>query len=161
MEFKTKMAGLMVGLMVLSAPVVWADGTDMHQGQHNQMMAQILNLTADQEKQLQDSREKQEATMKSTFEQMKANRDAFDTEIVKATPDMAKINDIQAQLKTIQAQMVDNHLSSMLEIKKILTPEQFAGFMALEKAKKFMMHKGHHKSWGDKSDKGNDKQDKD
>ncbi len=164
--------------MALVAPLVWADnavtdkdpshhGGDWH-GQRDHMMAKVLNLTEDQEKQLKDSREKQETAMKSVFEQMKATREAFDAEIVKATPDMNKINDIQTQLKTIQSQMLNNHLNSLLEIKKILTPEQFAGYMALEKARKMMMHEHHkfghmggfgkdgegHKHWGDQ---GNDK----
>jgi Spy/CpxP family protein refolding chaperone len=171
---KTKIAGLIVALMALSAPMVYADNAggdkdSWHHGQHDKMMAKILNLTDDQQKQLKDNWEKQKTAMKSIFEQMKSNREAFEAEIVKATPDMSKINDIQAQLKTIQAQMVDNHLNSLLEIKKILTPEQFAGYMALEKAKKLMMHRhhrfghkdgfgkdgdGHH--WGDKDKDGDE-----
>ncbi len=153
MVTKTKIAGLVVALMALSAPAVWADtGTapdasqkdgGWHHGEHGRMMGKVLNLSADQEKQWKDSRQKQKEAMKSVFEQMKANREAFDAEIVKATPDMNKINDIQAQLKTIQGQMVDNHLNSILEVKKILTPEQFAGYMALEKEEDMMKHKGH------------------
>ncbi len=176
---KTKIAGLIMALMALSAPMVWADSGvaagpshkegEWHHGQKDHMMAQVLNLSEDQEKQLKDNRQKQKEAMKSIFEQMKSNRKAFDTEIVKAAPDMTKINDIQAQFKTIQSQMADNHLSSILEIKKILTPEQFAGYMALEKEEKLMRHEdndkfGHkdgvgkgedgHKHWGDKSNEG-------
>ena len=40
--------------------------------------------------------------------------------------------------------MIDDHLTALLEIKKILTPEQFAGFMALEKAEELMRH---HPKW--------------
>jgi Spy/CpxP family protein refolding chaperone len=176
---KKTITGLLVALMSVAAPIVWADnGPDAdsshqkgwHHENHEQMLKKVLNLTDDQVKQLKDSRETQMKTMKSVFEQMKSNREAFDAEIVKATPDMSKINDIQAQLKTIQAQMVDNHLNSLLAIRKILTPEQFAGYMALESARKMMMHHGHgsfdhkggnmHKHWGDKSDKdSNDSKD--
>ena len=148
---KAKITGLVIAALALSMPLVYADndGGDkgsMHQdggwqhGHGDHMMAKVLNLNDDQVKQLKDSREKQMQTMKSIFEQMKSNREAFDTEIVKATPDMNKINDIQAQLKTIQSQMVDNHLNSLLEIKKVLTPEQFAGYMALEKEERMMKH---------------------
>jgi Spy/CpxP family protein refolding chaperone len=186
MLVKTKIAGLAVALMALSAPMVWADsgpttggaapdtaqkdGGNWHHGHRDHMMAKILGLSQDQEKQLKDSKEKQMASMKSIFEQMKANREAFDAEMIKATPDMSKVNDLQAQLKTIQSQMVDDHLNAILEIKKILTPEQYAGYATLEKAKKLMMHKmGHgkfgrkdgwgkdgdnHKDWGDKDNDG-------
>jgi len=180
MLVKTKIAGLAVALMALSAPMVWADsgvapdsshkdGGDWHHGQHEHMMAKILNLSDDQVKQLKDSKEKQKTAMKSVFEQMKSNREAFDAEIIKATPDMTKINDLQTQIKTIQSQMVDDHLNSILETKKILTPEQFAGYMALEREEDLMGHDGHgkfghkdgygkegdnHKHEGDKSDDG-------
>ena len=151
------MAGLVVALMALSVPMVyaengggdkdaWHQGGQWHHGQgDHHMMAKILNLSEVQAKQLKDIRQKQKETMKSVFEQMKAKGLVFDTEIVKAAPDMAKIKDIQAQLKAIQSQMVDNHLNSILEIKKIMTPEQFAGYMALEKAERMMMHDDHGK----------------
>jgi Spy/CpxP family protein refolding chaperone len=147
---KTRIAGLMMTLMAVSAPLVWADNGvvpdsshqagDWHHGQHDpmRMMAKVLNLSDDQVKQLKDSHQKQKEAMKSVFEQMKSNREAFDAEISKATPDMGKIADIQIQIKTLQSQMVDNHLNSLLEVKKILTPEQFAGYMALTKERRMM-----------------------
>ena len=81
---------------------------------------------------------------------------------------MNKINGIQAQIKTLQSQMVDDHLNSILEIKKILSPEQFAGYMALKKEKMLKKHMmghgkfGHkdgfdkdgHEHWSDKQDQG-------
>jgi len=176
---KAKMLGLTLATAaVLAWPIlVWADNApavptthedgDWHHGRHDQMLSKILDLSEDQEKQLKDSKEKQKTAMKSIFEQMKTNREAFDAEIIKATPDMGKINDIQTKIKDLQSQMVDNFLNSTLDIKKILTPEQFAGYMALEKERKLMMHDGHgqfghkdgwgkdgHKHGGDKDDEG-------
>jgi len=171
MSAKTKIAGLMVALMALSVPMVYADNgpgdKDWHHGQGERMMAKILNLSDDQVKGLKDIHQKEKEAMKSAFKQMKSNREAFNAEIVKATPDMSKINDIQAQIKTLQAQMVDGRLNSLLEVKKLLTPEQFAGYMALTEAKRMMMH-AHgkfgrmdgHKHWGDK-DKDGDQGDND
>ncbi len=181
MRTKAKLTGLMVAAMVLSSSIVYADnggnfaaGTDSfkgwqecHHGKHH-LMARVLNLTEDQQKQLKAIKQKQRDTMKSTFEAIKTNREAFNEEIVKATPDMNKINDLQNQLKTIQAQMADNQLNSVLEMKKIMTPEQFAGFMALKKERKLMKqehkkfgppcawgkHGEEHKDWGNKGDKG-------
>lgn len=184
MATKTKILGLMLATAVgLASPMlVWADNGDVkpvsdekiahHDGdwfhaKHEHMMAQILNLSEDQEKQLKDIKQKKREAKKSIFEQIKANREAFEAEIVKATPDMTKINDTQTQLKAIQSQMVDNHLNFILEIKKLLTPEQFAGYMALEKEEDMMKMEGRHKfghreefgkggegheHWGDKSD---------
>ncbi len=152
---KTKIAGLIVALMALTAPMVYADNGDRHHGQMEHMMTQVLNLSDDQVKQLKDNHQKQKDAMKSIFEQMKSSREAFDAEIVKAAPDMNKINAIQTQIKTLQGQMADNHLNMLLEIKKIMTPEQFAGYMALKKERELMMRDGHgHKHWGDKQDEG-------
>jgi Spy/CpxP family protein refolding chaperone len=179
---KAKIAGLVMGLMALSVPMVFADnggGTkdswhqdaDKHQG-HEQMMAKILGLSDEQVKQLKDLHEKQKDMMKGAFEQMKSNREALNTEIIKANPDMNKINDLQAQKKTLLAQMEDNSLNGILAIKKIMTPEQFAGYMALKKEKMMKMHGRHqfshsmtkdgdeHKNWGAKSDKDQDSDDK-
>ena len=156
---KTKIAGFITVLMFISMPLVWADGAGHweggedsfkgeHEGHHGDMfhlMSKVLNLTEDQQKQLKDVKQKQMETMKSVFEQMKSNREAFDAEILKASSDMTKINDLQAQIKTIQSQIVDNRLNSILEIKKILTPEQFAGYIALKKEKKLKMMEGHEK----------------
>jgi Spy/CpxP family protein refolding chaperone len=192
MRTKAILTGLMIAVMALSSSIVYADnggnfstgdsgryettgGGDNPKGEHQwhhgkscHLMAKALNLTEDQQKQLKDIKQKQRETMKSTFEAIKANRGAFNEEITKATPDMAKITDLQNQLKATQAQMADNQLSSMLQIKKIMTPEQFAGFMALKKERKLMGHKHHqfgakcawgkhegeHKDWSNKGDEG-------
>jgi len=170
MSLKSKIAGIMMALMALSVPVVYADNGevkptdglhqegDWHHGQRADMTAQILNLSEDQQKQLKDSRQKQKDAMKSIFEQMKADREAFEAEIVKASPDMTKINSIQSQIKSLQSQMADNHLNKLLEIKKIMSSEQFAGYMALEKEEDMMKHEGHdkfvHKHGGDKQEEG-------
>jgi Spy/CpxP family protein refolding chaperone len=172
MGTKTKIAGLMVtlvALMALSIPIVYADnGGDKdswhqdggwHHGPMGHMMAKVLGLSDDQVKQIKDSREKQKTAMKALFEQMKTQREAFDAEIVKAAPDMNKINDIQTQIKTLQSQIVDSHLNSILEIKKIMTPEQFAGFMALKKEKELMMHMMGHGQFGHKDGWGRGKED--
>lgn len=157
MRTKAILTGLMIAVMALSSSIVYADnggnftgGGDNFKGEHqwhhggsHHLMARVLNLTEDQQKQLKDIKQKQRETMKSTFEAIKTNRQAFNEEITKANPDMAKITDLQNQLKVTQAQMADNQLSSMLQIKKIMTPEQFAGFMALKKERKLMGHKHH------------------
>jgi Spy/CpxP family protein refolding chaperone len=176
---KTKIAGLIMAIMALSIPMVYADngggdkdswhqGGDWDHGKKDYMTAQILNLTKDQQKQLKDSWNKQKEAMKNVFGQIKTNREALDAEIVKATPDMNKINGLQAQIKTLQSQMVDDHLNDILEIKKILSPEQFAGYMALKKERMLKRHMmgherfGHkdgfgkdgHEHWGDKQEQG-------
>ncbi|MDE2027188.1 MAG: periplasmic heavy metal sensor [Candidatus Omnitrophica bacterium] len=154
MTAKMKMAGLAVALMgLLSFSAAYADngpmgGGNMHKGWHHEdkgkRLGEVLNLTESQDKQLQALHEQQRTQMKAVFEQMKANRQDFEAEIAKEKPDMNKINDLQTKLKSIQAQMVDDHLNGILAVKKILTPQQFAGYMALKKERQMkMMHRMH------------------
>jgi len=119
------------------------EGWKDHHAQEAKMMAQVLVLSEDQQKLLEDNHQKQQDAMKAAFEQMKTNKEALDAEIIKAVPDMKKVNDLQTQLKAIQSQMADDRFNSLLATKKILTPEQFAGYMALEKQEKLMRrHEG-------------------
>ncbi|MBF0570309.1 MAG: Spy/CpxP family protein refolding chaperone [Candidatus Omnitrophica bacterium] len=94
-----------------------------------------LNLTDDQKKQLKDVWHKQREAMKSTVEQIKINKEALNKELILPSPDMNKVNTFEAQLKTLHAQMADNRLSSTLEVKKILTPEQFSKYLELQNKK--------------------------
>ncbi|MDE2010296.1 MAG: periplasmic heavy metal sensor [Candidatus Omnitrophica bacterium] len=164
MTAKTKIAGCMAVFMALSVPVVFAQGAmgpkdswhheegQWHHPDMEKMMGKILNLTGAQEKQLEGIHQRQRETMKKAIEQIKSNRQAFEAEIVKAAPDMNKVNSLQTQFKTIQSQLLDEHLNSILAVKKVLTPEQFAGYMALKKERQIMvMHRMHesfeHKGW--------------
>jgi len=181
MVTKTKIFGFILATAVmLSSPMmVYADNGmgdkeghqdgAWHHGPPDQMFAKVLNLSDDQVKQLKDLHQKQKDDMKAVFEQMKSTKEELNAEIIKATPDMNKINDLQTKLKGFMSQMVDNHLNSILAIKKIMTPEQFAGYIALRKERKMMMHGKHdhfgpkeksckmgdeHKHGGDKDDDG-------
>lgn len=156
---KGKMTGLvMIVVLVLSASVVRADNgnggnfasgqsggqsapsQEKHEWKHGKMKGKFfhhLNLTEEQKKQLEGNWQKEREAMKIIFEQIKSNREALDQELAKLTPDMNKINDLQSQWKTLQSQMADNRLNSTLEVKKILTPEQFTKFFDLKKEHKF------------------------
>ena len=161
MKTKIKMMGaLMTLIMALSAPVVYADtgnGGNLSGGQtavsdqqsypgqgdhawkhghwarHGCRLFHRLHLTDAQKTQLKDIWKKQRETMKSTVEQIKVNKKALNQELLAATPDMNKINAIQTQLKTLKTQMMDNRLNSTLEVKKILTAEQFGKYIELQK----------------------------
>ncbi|MBF0504317.1 MAG: Spy/CpxP family protein refolding chaperone [Candidatus Omnitrophica bacterium] len=104
------------------------------------------NLTDAQKKQLKENFKKQKEAMKAVFEQMKTNKEALNQELAKPDSDMNKISQIQTQIKTLQAQMVDDRLNSILEVKKILTSEQFAKFLEFKAKHKFGKH-GHHKGY--------------
>lgn len=90
-----------------------------------------LNLSDEQKKQLEENKTKTRDVMKALHEQMKSSREAMHQELMKTDLDMAKITEIQNQLKTLQAQMIDARLNSILEVRKILSAEQFKKFNEL------------------------------
>jgi len=107
---------------------------------------------------------KQREARKATFKQIKANKEALTNELLQTKPDVNKINDLKSKMKALGAQMLDNRINSNLEVKKILTAQQFAKYLEIQKAKfDGRFHKGerdcqhhrqHHGNWGDQRDGG-------
>jgi Spy/CpxP family protein refolding chaperone len=165
---------LMSAILALSAPVVYADNGnggnfgDGHGDRHGSYMkgkfCHKLNLTDDQQKQLKAILQKQREVMKATFKQIKANKEALTNELFQTTPDVKKINDLKSKMEALGAQMLDNRINSNLEVKKILTAQQFAKYLETQKAEfAGRFHKGesgsrhhrhHHGNWGEQRDGG-------
>ena len=144
-----------VGL--LAAPLAHANdmgGNSMHRWhgmkeKRTQKIYAQLNLTDEQKKQLEDNKHKNQEQKKALFKHMKSVREELRQEFMKPDLDMNKVNAIHAQIKATQSQMADNRLNSVLEVRKILTPEQFKKFHELMKKHEKMER--HH---GDKEEEG-------
>ncbi|MEI8176495.1 MAG: Spy/CpxP family protein refolding chaperone [Candidatus Omnitrophota bacterium] len=95
-----------------------------------QEMFKDLNLTDAQRTALQENRERQKEGMKAMFAGMKEKRGVFRQELEKEPIDMGKVNQIHNEIKQLQGQMADQRLAGILEVRKVLTPEQFKKFMA-------------------------------
>lgn len=93
-----------------------------------QEMFKELNLTDEQRSKLEENRKKRKESSSVLWKSMKDLRDAMRQELEKDTLDMARINQIQSQMKEAQAQMMDNRLQGILEVRSILTSEQFRKF---------------------------------
>jgi len=143
-KFKKVLFGFF-GLYVLAAlPLAHAenpgpDGSSQkwHSGQRIQQIYSQLNLTDDQKKQLEVNKQQHRAIMVSIRQEMKTDKEALQQELMKTQLDMPKINAIHHQIKSLQSQMEDNRLSSIVAVRAILTPEQFSKFVNL-------MHKQEH-----------------
>jgi Spy/CpxP family protein refolding chaperone len=198
---KAKIMGfLMTSLLALSVPLVYADNASNsngpgdqsavaddqstagqgdhdwghgHWGKHGdyQRGGFFKDLTDDQKKQLEDIWQKQKEAKKAIFTQIKADKTAITNELLQTTPDVNKINDLKSKLEALGAQMLDNRINSDLEVKKILTTEQFAQYLEFQKHKFGRSHRGqwghrgegwghwkhcrhHHGNWGDQRDDG-------
>lgn len=93
-----------------------------------------LNLTDQQKKQLDESRNKYREQNKALFNQIKEKRALIHKELQKDKLDMDKINQANSELKKTEGQFLDSELQSILETRKILTPEQLKKLM-VEKEK--------------------------
>ena len=95
-----------------------------------------LNLTAEQKKMLDENKGHHRGQRKASFEKMKSYKDTLHQELMKPELDMGKIQQIHSQMKVFQNQMADDRLNSILEVRKILTAEQFTKFISLMKGQK-------------------------
>ncbi len=112
---------------VLSEPPV---DRDRMEGRMEKMKAQ-LSLTPDQEKKLKEHRQAHREERKKMAETMRAKRDALEQEMAKPSFDEAKVKILHSELQVLRTQMADQRLQGILEVRKILTPEQFAKFRAM------------------------------
>ncbi|MBF0532066.1 MAG: periplasmic heavy metal sensor [Candidatus Omnitrophica bacterium] len=139
----SKMTGLVLsGVLVLAPLLVYAatpcpmdekghegKGRWEQKGSDLKKMYKDLNLTEDQQKALEANKSKNKEETKALFQSMKDKMTALKQEVEKEPLDMNKVNQIQSELKTIQAQMSDQRLESILAVRKILSGEQFKKFM--------------------------------
>ena len=144
MDFKKIFAYVFV-LGFLLAPAVHADSdgnssseySDAFQKRHGRMEKKIqeiynqLSLTDEQKTQLENNKQKNREKRKALFTKIRSYKDALNKELMKTNVDMNKVNDIQSQFKALQSQMTDERLNSILEVRRILTPDQFTKFVLL------------------------------
>ncbi len=106
-------------------------------------MYKQLGLTPVQDKQLKDHRDRHRMQMETLYKDIKVKREQLGEELQKTDFDMSKVQQIHDDLKSLKARMEDNRLNGILEVRKILTPEQFSRFMKLKKDRTFSdRHRG-------------------
>ena len=87
-----------------------------------------LGLTDGQRKLLEENKNKHREQAKALFTRSHQLMDSLRQELEKSELNMEAINQTNGELKQLQAQMLDNRLERILEVRKILTPEQFKKF---------------------------------
>ena len=109
-----------------------------------QKLFEELNVTEEQRSLLKANKEKIRDQGRALRRETQEKMDLMRQELEKKELDMEKINQIQNEIKAVQARMIDARLESILEVRKILTPEQFNAFMVRmqEKRGEFRQKKG-------------------
>ena len=131
-----------IGVMLLSSNVYSQHTGDFPPGREamrEKMRARMLevfkqlDLSPEQEEQLNVHRKRHREQGKEIRESIRAKRETMKEELQKQNLDMEKINKIHSELKSMHSKKADHRLEGILEVRKILTTEQFAKFMELKK----------------------------
>jgi Spy/CpxP family protein refolding chaperone len=130
----TKSAIIGLAVVFLTSGLVYAQPQGANQQDSYAKKGGIfkeLNLTQEQQTKLAENRKAQRQemiTLRSTIKdkQTKLQQELKDPAVTKAavTP---LVNDI----KSLQAQLIDNRINGIFAVKEILTPEQFAKFQQM------------------------------
>lgn len=125
--------------LILASPVAYAYPGDGHSPEKksfwgkeetgHEALYKELKLTDEQKKLLEENRKTHREEARAMFDEMRQKRALMKEELQKDSLDMAKINSINQDLKALQAKMLDHRLERILEVRKILTPEQFKKFL--------------------------------
>ena len=118
--------------LLCAALIIPAYGQEKRPEHFKKMFGQ-LNLSDKQKQAMEANKAAHRGRRKQNFEKMKALREEFNAELMKPKLNMGKINALQKQVKAFQAQLIDDRLSSILEVRKILTLDQFTKFISLVK----------------------------
>ena len=92
-----------------------------------------LDLSPEQEEQLKAHRKNHRGQGKEFRENMKAKKEAIRNELQKEELNVENVYTIHKELKDLLIQKADHRLEGILEVRKILTAEQFRKFCELRK----------------------------
>ncbi len=92
-----------------------------------------LDLSPEQQKQLEAHRNKHREQSKEFRKIIKTKKEDIRNELQKQELNMEKINETHSELKALRSKKSDHRLKGMLEVRKILTIEQFVKFCELKK----------------------------
>uniref|UniRef100_A0A7C4MR55 Periplasmic heavy metal sensor n=1 Tax=Desulfatirhabdium butyrativorans TaxID=340467 RepID=A0A7C4MR55_9BACT len=133
---RTSTAVMLVGLLLWTGSAFAGKNKGFGPGMGAGNPPCFATLTADQQKQFTELQQKFYNDTQSLRQQIAEKRAELNLEMTKATPDVAKAQAIQKELSALQAELDQQHVAHMIEMKKIC-PTMGAG------RGMGMMHGGH------------------
>ncbi|TRZ81357.1 periplasmic heavy metal sensor [bacterium] len=94
-------------------------------------MIEKLNLSQEQVAQLKSHKQSRRQSHEKLHSVLKKQKEQLKVELEKPESDNARIKEIASSIKQTQSEMVDERIKGILEIKAILTQEQFKEFQAI------------------------------
>ena len=95
-----------------------------------------LGLTDEQAAKLREHRQAHRQAGLALWQDARAKREALRAELEKPNFDENKVKSLQASARAAQEKLQDHRLQGIIDVKKILTPEQFAKFQTIMKEKR-------------------------
>ncbi len=160
-KFKKSMI-LMIGLsLVVMTSRISAQPLGPRKEKAKKVMKKVieeLELSPEQQEQIRSSRQAHRKEVKQLRQSIGAARQGLRDELEKAEPNEVKIKSLTAKLKKLLGKQIEQRVEGVLEMREILTPEQYQEFQGKlnqgrEKMKKhFQEKKGqwrrHHQNQG-------------
>jgi protein CpxP len=142
--FNNLLAVWVVGFAVAMPSVARADfGAEFKGGQDRPKMEERiqaiyaqLDLSDEQKKMLADNKARHKSAKENLSTETKAAMQALGDELKKKDLDMPRIESLRARMKMLREQMSDERFNAILEVRKILTQEQFLKFSDLMEQQK-------------------------
>jgi len=108
-----------------------------------------LNLTPEQQNKLEANRKSQREKTSQLRTAMKEKNEALQQVLKDPAVTREKFEPLVNEIKSLQAQLIDQRINGILAVKDILTPEQFAKFNQLMEKRK-EGRKDHFQQWREK-----------
>jgi Spy/CpxP family protein refolding chaperone len=132
MKSKVLLLSACAGILVVSSIAFSAQPNDSAMEKHHQKMMADLKLTADQQSKIQALHKGFETAGKTLVEQMKGINEKVKTELLKDQPSKQVLDGYAVQLADIQKQLIQKRFDHVLQVKTILTKEQFSKHISHE-----------------------------
>jgi Spy/CpxP family protein refolding chaperone len=132
MKCKVLFLSACAGILLTSSIAFSAQPSDSTMEKHHQKMMADLNLTADQKAKLQALHNGMKETGKALNEQMKGINEKVKVELLKDQPSKQVLDGYATQLADIQKQLIQKHYDHVLQVKTVLTKEQFTKHLSHE-----------------------------
>ena len=128
---------LMAGVACAETPGVPAQGNQTWGADQKRAdvmhgrMIKDLGLSQEQEKKVEENRKAQREEMSRLRKEIVAKQEALQDALKSPSLTMDTVTPIVNEIKSLQAQMLDQRIRGIVAVKDILTPEQFAKFQQM------------------------------
>jgi len=132
MKYKYLFLSACAGILVSSSIAFSAQPNESAMEKHHQKMMVDPTVTADQKAKIQALHKDMEGKGKSLFDQMKGINEKVKVELLKDQPSKQVLDGYATQLADIQKQLLQKKYDHILQVKTILTKEQFSKHISHE-----------------------------